>query len=122
MSARVANRDALTALIEARLRALSNDAVLTRLRDGQVPCAPVLDIAGVTADAHVAARGTLMASADPTIGDILQTRMPIGAGAPPTPAPVLGQHSRAVLHDLGFDDDTIDALIATDVITVPEDA
>lgn len=120
MAARVTHRDELTALIEARLQALSNDAVLARLRDGQVPCAPVLDIAGVAADPHVAARGTLMPSVDPTIGDILQTRMPIGEGAPPKPAPRLGQDSRAVLRDLGFDGDTIEALINTNVITATE--
>ena len=120
MAARVANRDALTALIETRLQALPNEAVLARLRAGQVPCAPVLDIAGVASDPHVAARGMLMPSVDPTIGAILQTRMPIGAGAAPTPAPVLGQHSRAVLRDLGFDGEAIEALVDTGVITSPE--
>ncbi|MGI9478976.1 MAG: CaiB/BaiF CoA transferase family protein [Hyphomicrobiaceae bacterium] len=116
MAARVANRDALTAIIEARLRSLSNDDLLTRLRSAQVPCAPVLDIAGVVTDDHVAARGSLMPATDPAIGDILQTRMPIGPGTEPLPAPVLGQDNQHVLADLGFKDDEITALMATGVV------
>ena len=33
-----------------------------------VPCAPVLDTAGVVADPHVAARGTFMPAVDPVVG------------------------------------------------------
>lgn len=117
MAARVENRDGLTALIETQLATMSNDSLLARLRAAQVPCAPVLDIAGVVADDHVAARGTLMPAADPTIGDILQTRMPIGPGDPPAPAPLLGQHSRDVLADLGFDADEIERLATDGTIT-----
>ncbi|MFY0610512.1 MAG: CoA transferase [Hyphomicrobiaceae bacterium] len=116
MAARVTNRDALTELIEARLQTLSNDDLLTRLRGAQVPCAPVLDIAGVVADDHVAARGTLMPGTDPTIGDILQTRMPIGPGAPPSPAPELGQNNRDVLAELAFNDAEIDRLCAAGIV------
>lgn len=116
MPARVENRAALTALIEAKLATLSNDDVLARLRGAEVPCAPVLDVAGVVADPHVAARGTLMTGNDPTIGEILQTRMPIGPGKPPAPAPVLGEHNRAVLGDLGFEESEIERLVADGVV------
>jgi crotonobetainyl-CoA:carnitine CoA-transferase CaiB-like acyl-CoA transferase len=119
MAARVANRDALTAIIEDRLAAMSNDEVLGRLRRHHVPCAPVLDMAGVVADEHVAARGTLMPGVDPVIGEMLQTRMPVGAGQAPAPAPRLGQHSREVLGELGFAADAIDALVAAGVVHVP---
>ena len=116
MAARVANRDALTAIIEARLQTLSNADLLARLRSAQVPCAPVLDIAGVVTDGHVAARGTLMAATDPTIGDILQTRMPIGPDVPPSPAPRLGGDNRAVLGVLGFDASEIDRRERAEII------
>jgi formyl-CoA transferase len=119
MPARIENRDALTAIIEARLSGLSNDEALARLRRGEVPCAPVLDTAGVVADPHVAARGTFMPAVDPVVGEMLQTRMPVGLGAPPRPAPVLGEHGREVLGELGFAADEVAALVEGGVLIVP---
>lgn len=116
MPSRVENRDALTEIIETALATQSNDDVLARLRRGQVPCAPVLDVEGVVNDPHVAARGVLQRAEDPSIGSILQTRMPIGDGRPPKAAPLLGEHSREILREMGFDDDRIAALIATGTV------
>lgn len=119
MPARIENRAALIEIIEARLAELSNDDALTRLRRGEVPCAPVLDTAGVVADPHVAARGAFMPAVDPVVGDILQTRMPIGLGAPPRPAPLLGEHGHEVLGELGFDEGEVAALVEGGVLIVP---
>lgn len=118
MPARVANRGALTAIIEAKLATLSNDEVLARLRKGHVPCAPVLGMDGVVTDPHVAARGTLIPTVDPVIGEMLQTRMPIGAGVVPEPAPKLGAHSLEILRSLGFDESVVDRLIERGVVMV----
>ena len=49
-----------------------------------------------------------MPGVDPVIGEVLQTRMPVGAGDPPRPAPVLGQHSREVLLEAGYCEAEID--------------
>jgi crotonobetainyl-CoA:carnitine CoA-transferase CaiB-like acyl-CoA transferase len=120
MPARIENRDALTAMIEARLARMSNDEAFEHLRKGEVPCAPVLDTAGVVADPHVAARGMFMPAIDPVVGEMLQARMPIGEGLPPRPAPVLGEHSREVVADLGFDADEIEGLVERGVLIVPQ--
>jgi len=117
MAGRIENRDALTAIIEARLGELSNEDVLAKLRRAQVPCAPVLATDGVVADAHVAARGTLMPAVDPTIGEILQTRMPIGRGDVPNPAPVLGAHSLELLTELGFSAKEVRSFVDGGVVT-----
>jgi crotonobetainyl-CoA:carnitine CoA-transferase CaiB-like acyl-CoA transferase len=46
------------------------------------------------------------------VGEIRQVRLPIGAPQQPVaPPPKLGEHSRAVLADYGFDDAAISALI-----------
>jgi crotonobetainyl-CoA:carnitine CoA-transferase CaiB-like acyl-CoA transferase len=116
MSDRVENRDALTAIIEARLAEMPNEQVLEQLRNAQVPCAPVLATDGVVADAHVAARGTLMPAVDPTIGKMLQTRMPVGHGNAPTPAPQLGAHSLEILAELGFSEESTGQLVDSGVI------
>jgi crotonobetainyl-CoA:carnitine CoA-transferase CaiB-like acyl-CoA transferase len=102
--ARIANRAELTGIIEGVLAATSLEDVLARLRAAGVPCAPVLAVDGVVADPHVAARGVLQAAEDPAIGQILQTRMPIGDGTPPRPAPLLGQHGAELLAELGFEE------------------
>jgi crotonobetainyl-CoA:carnitine CoA-transferase CaiB-like acyl-CoA transferase len=92
---------------------------LIRLRAAQVPCAPVLAVDGVVADPHVAARGVLQTAMDPTIGEVLQTRMPIGDGTPPRPAPILGAHGEEILDELGFDTAAIEAFIAAGAILSP---
>ena len=92
---------------------------LIRLWAAQVPCAPVLAVDGVVADPHVAARGGLQTAMDPTIGEVLQTRMPIGDGTPPRPAPILGAHGEEILDELGFDTAAIEAFIAAGAILSP---
>lgn len=118
--ARIEHRAALTELIEARLAELSNDEALARLRNGEVPCAPVLDMAGVVTDPHVAARGMLTPLLDPTSGELLQTRMPIGPGEPPRPAPRIGENSREILAELGLSDADIAAMVSAGTIITPQ--
>ena len=120
MPGRIENRAALTEVIEARLAELPNDEALTRLRNGEVPCAPVLDMAGVVADPHVAARGMLTPLLDPTSGELLQTRMPIGPGAPSRPAPRIGENSSEILSELGFTDADITAMIDAGIVITPD--
>jgi crotonobetainyl-CoA:carnitine CoA-transferase CaiB-like acyl-CoA transferase len=120
MAARITNRAALTSIIETALAEAPMDDILTRLRTAQVPCAPVLAVDGVVADPHVAARGVLQTAMDPTIGEVLQTRMPIGDGTPPRPAPILGAHGEEILAELGFDTASIEALISAGAILSPD--
>jgi len=116
MPARVANRQALTEIIEETLSQTSNEDILERLRTAHVPCAPVLSVDGVVADPHVAARGTLTPLTDPAIGNILQTRMPIGDGEPPRAAPQLGEHNRDILSEIGFGEVEIDGFFRNEVV------
>ena len=116
MPARVANRSALTKIIETVLAESPVEDVLFRLRAAQVPCAPVLAVDGVVVDPHVAARGVLTAATDSAIGEILQTRMPIGDGRPPRSAPLLGEHSREILAELGFTAEDIQTFITSGAV------
>lgn len=119
MAARITNRAVLTDIIEGVLAEAPMVDTLIRLRAAQVPCAPVLAVDGVVADPHVAARGVLQPAMDPTIGEVLQTRMPIGDGTPPRPAPILGAHGEEILDELGFDTAAIEAFIAAGAILSP---
>jgi crotonobetainyl-CoA:carnitine CoA-transferase CaiB-like acyl-CoA transferase len=121
MKSRVANRAALTQIIEKALSETPLENVLARLRAAGIPCAPVLAIDGVVADPHVAARGTLQQMADPAIGEILQTRMPIGEGKVPEPAPLLGQHGREILGELGYSAGEVSGLVEDGVVIAPQE-
>lgn len=114
--ARVANRAALTAEIEAWMATFeSRDAVLARLAEARVPAAPVLSVDEVMNHPHMLARGTVREIDDPVLG---RYRVPgslirvNGAVPEPTPrAPFLGEHNRAILgRHLGLDDAAIAAL------------
>ena len=85
-----------------------------------VPVATAYTAADIFADPHVAARGDLVEVDDPVAGPLRQQApFPRLAGEPaavPTGAPRLGEHTRAVLGDLGLDDDELDALAGDGVI------
>jgi crotonobetainyl-CoA:carnitine CoA-transferase CaiB-like acyl-CoA transferase len=119
MKARVANRAALTRIIEDVLAGISVDDLLERLRTEGVPCAPVLGVDGVVADPHVAARGALQEANDPEIGALLQTRMPIGDGTPPRPAPRLGEHGEEILMELEFSEAERSTLMSSGAVLPP---
>ena len=39
--------------------------------------------------------------------------------APATPAPLRGEHGRSILHEIGLDDEAVDALVADGVVWTP---
>ncbi|WP_437638931.1 CaiB/BaiF CoA transferase family protein [Sorangium sp. So ce854] len=72
---------------------------------------PVLDPRSAAADPHLASRELLFEIASPR-GRIPQLRTPVTPrGVAFAPAPVAGEHTRAVLRDAGFSDADVDALI-----------
>jgi crotonobetainyl-CoA:carnitine CoA-transferase CaiB-like acyl-CoA transferase len=85
-----------------------------------VPVATAYTAADIFADPHMAARGDLVEVDDPVAGPLRQQApFPRLAGEPapvPTGAPRLGEHTRAVLGDLGLDDGELDALADQGVI------
>jgi len=106
---RVAARDALAAIIDAMFRDLSSEQVVQRLDDAQIANARVNDMAAVWAHAQLAARqrftevgspsGPITALWPPALPSSFEPRM--------DPIPALGQHTDALLAELGFDAATI---------------
>jgi crotonobetainyl-CoA:carnitine CoA-transferase CaiB-like acyl-CoA transferase len=96
---RVAHRDDVNAIVRAATQRYTTAALLELLRDAGVPCAPILDMAGVVADEQTRASGMIEEGNGPTA-----VRLPIRwngartpAGAPP---PRAGEHTAAVLDEL----------------------
>jgi crotonobetainyl-CoA:carnitine CoA-transferase CaiB-like acyl-CoA transferase len=71
-------------------------------------------------DPHVLAREMLMEVEHPVAGRVKMTGINVKLtqtpGAMRLPAPTLGQHTRQILHTLGYQDEAIDQLKAAGVI------
>ncbi len=113
-AARVAHREVLVPLLEARFLGAARDVWVARLVAAGVPATPVLDLAEALADPQVSARGMVTTVHDPVAGPIPTVASPFGAGArPAAPAPVLGGDTAEVLrHALGIGEAELAALAA----------
>jgi crotonobetainyl-CoA:carnitine CoA-transferase CaiB-like acyl-CoA transferase len=89
---------------------------LERLDANDVPCAPILRRGEVMHNEQVVARGLIAEFDQPQVGRVRQpkpaARFAVHESAIGGPAPRVGQHSRDVLHELGYDDGAVEAMIA----------
>jgi formyl-CoA transferase len=120
---RVAQRDALVPVVAALLRTKSTTEWQQLLDAAEVPNAPVLGVDEAFALEQVAARQMLLdvPIGDPSAGQRLQlvgTPIKISGREPPpaTPPPGLGEHTDAVLRELGYSANQIAALRERKVI------
>ena len=91
-----------------------------RLVPAGVPCGPVRAVDEALADAQLAARGMIERLAHPTAGDISVLGVPIKLSATPggvrAAPPTLGEHTAAVLKEIGLSDDEIARLKRSRVV------
>jgi crotonobetainyl-CoA:carnitine CoA-transferase CaiB-like acyl-CoA transferase len=121
---RVANREAVDELIAERTRHLETAELVALLERAGVPVAPVRDIAEVVAHPQTEAIGIIEGLPHDRIEDLRLLGLPLNldgrrlplAGAPPT----LGEHTRAILEDLGYPDAVIEALASRGVVKLAE--
>ena len=122
-AARVLNRDALTAEIEAVLRTRSSAEWLDRLAREGVPAAEVRGLDAVLAGPQPEALGSVLTYEHPTAGPYRAVGVPLRIDGQPLPArsaaPVLGADTRTVLIDAGMSTADVDELIAAGVAVAP---
>ena len=111
---RVANRDASNALLQEYLAKRSVDSAVAEFLTARLPISSVRSYAEAAADPHVRERGMLEdveledGTVAPLVGPAAKfSRTP---GKIRSAAPVLGQDNRAILGDLGLEEDEIVAL------------
>jgi len=106
--ARVVNAADLKARLSPVLRQRPRGYWLETLSAAGVPCGAVRDVAEVLSDPQLAARHMIEAVEHVALGPLKVLGVPIKLsdtpGAVRTAPPVLGQHTDAVLRELGFDD------------------
>ena len=85
--------------------------------EAQIPCMPVMSLDDVFNDPHMADVDMFERHDHPTEGRVVITKPPVTYSESPgsirRQAPRLGQHGAEVLSELGFDDDTIQAMQGT---------
>lgn len=118
--ARVVNQESLRDELAAALRRQPRTYWVAAFRAAGVPCGEVRDVPEVLADPQVLARRMLEAVPHATAGLVKVLGVPIALsdtpGAVRTAPPTIGQHTDAVLRELGIDATSIASLRARKVI------
>jgi crotonobetainyl-CoA:carnitine CoA-transferase CaiB-like acyl-CoA transferase len=106
--ARVRHNDLVDAALAGAIGARSLDEMRGLFESGDLTACPVYDIADITKDPHVAARGILVDVPDPALGAVRMTApTPRLSATPPEvrwAGPPLGGHNREVYGALGISD------------------
>ena len=111
---RVANREALVAILSDRLREGTTAEWRERLTAAGVPAAPVADIADVATSPQTEALDFFQPLEHPTIEGLRLPVLPLSFDrerlAHTSAPPLVGQHSREVLREAGLGEDEVEAL------------
>ncbi len=117
ITARTRHIDALYGIVSDELEQRSTAEWQALLADADIPVFPVHTFESLLDDPHLNDIGFFSEGEHPQVGTIRQMAVPSEwSGTPPPgatrPAPRLGEHSREVLREAGYDDAAIDELIA----------
>lgn len=114
------NREELGALLVAAFKEWRTSELLSRMVSEQVPVGPVLELDEIADDPQVRHNESIFEKEHPSAGRIRQTRpaarfdrTPCEPGRLP---PLLGEHTEAVLRELGYDDAALRKLRTAGVI------
>ena len=119
---RLAHYDALKPTLDAAFAQRSRADWTARLLAAGVPCGAVRTVEEVFADPQTAARQMVARVSHASLGEVSVTGVPVKLSETPGSVrlapPVLGQHTAAVLGELGYDRAAVDALASTGAVRV----
>ncbi len=119
---RVRHRNELVPLLEARFRQRPTREWVQILEAAGVPCGPIYTVSQVFQDPQTLHRQMRVELDHPKAGRITVTGVPIKFSDTPgsvrTPPPLLGQHTRPVLWELGYSEEEVEELQRLGVVGV----
>ena len=125
-TARRERAEALIPLIEEVTATRPAAHWIALLRDAGVPCGEIQDYGHVFNDAHLAAREFFVDLVHPRLGSLKALGTPLrfesSRARIDRAGPMLGEHSRDVLAEAGYDAGEIDQLVRSGVAREPETA
>jgi len=120
---RVDNREATVRLVQEILASQPSEALLARLIECGIPCSPINTLADLSQHEQLKALGMIQTYTHPSLGELKVVAPPITfdrvkAGVD-APAPMLGEHTREVLAEIGCTSDEIDGYLASGIASMP---
>jgi len=126
MAGRISNYAELRAILGTELRKLTRAEAFELLAKYELPVGPINTVAEVLEDPHVHAREMVKELTHPEYGPLRYLGIPVKLSDTPgelqSPPPRFGEHNRAVLAELGYDEHAIDQLAMTNVVSEAEPA
>jgi crotonobetainyl-CoA:carnitine CoA-transferase CaiB-like acyl-CoA transferase len=111
---RAIHRDALTAILNGKLRLQATNDWMDILHRQRIPCGPILNLQQVFEDPQVLHNGMVVEHDHPTAGHRRLLGFPLrlseAAMDQHRPAPALGEHTDELLARLGYSQELIDTL------------
>ena len=124
-TARIEHIDAVYAWLGGQMASRTTAEWLAAFAQYDIPAAPMNSLADVFADPHLAATGFFAQVDHPTEGRITSLKVPSEwSDTQPEyrhPAPTLGQHTRELLREAGYDEARIEALLASGAAGAPKE-
>jgi crotonobetainyl-CoA:carnitine CoA-transferase CaiB-like acyl-CoA transferase len=119
ITTRTAHITELYAMVSDEMAKRTTDEWRTLLKDVDIPVFPMHTFESLLEDPHLSDIGFFTESEHPAVGRIREMAVPSEwHGTPPmhrSHAPSLGEHSREVLREAGYDDAAIEALMSAGV-------
>lgn len=117
---RVQNQTALAALIDAVTHVEPREFLIEQFEQAGVPCGPILDYEDALTTPQALAREMTMDVEHPTLGRLKTLGTPIKMSETPLNprrrAPLLGEHTDAILFDAGYSDNEIEHMRTSGVV------